>query len=363
MRILYDYSAFVMQSRGGVSRVLYELMGHVSGVPGIECKVFAGFHRNQYLRDAPKHIKRHVIGWHLPEWMVKQRIFMPVNRWLFKYYARKFNPDVCHYTYFDTPHVPSGCKVVVTMHDMIHELFADMFGTNEPHPVWKKNAVGRADGVICVSENTKKDLERFIDLGGKKVSVIHHGNSLATVAPKKIDCSYSYLLYVGTRAVEYKNFDLVLRALARCMDRTALHLVCFGGGAFSAAERKRIDEVGLVGRVHQMGGSDAVLAGYYAGAQALIYPSKYEGFGLPPIEAMGLGCPVLSSTAPPMPEIVGDAGWYFEPDDVEKTCEQILALANEELRTDLIVKGSRREKMFTWAQAAEEAVAFYRELL
>lgn len=352
-----------MQARGGVSRVLYELFRHVAETPGVTCKLFAGFHRNQYLRDAPADVKKHIVGWHLPEWMVKQRIFMPVNRWLFKFYARRYNPDVCHLTYFDTPQVPAGCKVVVTMHDMIHELFPEMFGSDDPHPEWKKAAVARADGIICVSENTLLDLGRCINLDGKKTAVIHHGNSLASVDPKQVDCTYPYLLYVGTRGVDYKNFDLVLRALARCRDRIGMHLVCFGGGAFSSVEQEKIGQAGLTGWVHQVGGNDAVLAGYYGGAGALIYPSKYEGFGLPPIEAMGFGCPVLASNAPPMPEIVGEAGLYFDPDDEKKLCDQLAAIADASTRLQWSEKAKNRAALFSWHQAAREAVHFYQELV
>ena len=363
MRVIYDYAAFVMQARGGVSRVLYELFCHVAKTPGIECRLFAGFHKNRYLRDAPPEVKKNIVGWYLPQWLVKQRIFMPINRWLFQYYAKRFNPEICHYTYFDTPEVPEGCKVVVTMHDMIHELFPKMFSADDPQQGWKKNAVACADGIICVSENTKQDLEHFINLAGKKVAVIHHGNSLASVVPGNVDGFAPFILYVGTRSVEYKNFNLVLLALAGYTAETPMHLVCFGGGAFTAAESEQIEKAGLAGHVHQMGGSDALLAGYYAAAQALIYPSKYEGFGLPPIEAMGFGCPVISSNAPPMPEIVGDAGLYFDPDNAENLGEQIQSIANETKRMEMVKKGKDRSKIFSWSRMVDDAIKFYRDLL
>lgn len=364
MKVLFDYAAFVMQPRGGVSRVLYELFRHVAEFPEIEFKLFAGFHRNQYLRDAPEFVKRHIVGWHLPTWMVKQRIFMPINRWLFKYYASRFRPDICHFTYFDTPKVPAGCKVVITMHDMIHELFPEMFGTEDPQHGWKVQAVSRADGIICVSENTRKDLERFIDIQGKKVTVIHHGNSMVSVEPSCVEYPYEYFLYVGTRAVEYKNSDLILLALSLslCKKKTTAHLICFGGGQFTPAEKDRINELGLSGKVHQVGGSDEVLAGHYASALALIYPSKYEGFGLPPIEAMGAGCPVLSSEAPPMPEIVGDAGLFFNPENVRSLCRQMELISNPENRKRLVDAGKKHADYYSWGRAAESAVRFYESL-
>jgi glycosyltransferase involved in cell wall biosynthesis len=362
MRILYDYSAFVMQARGGVSRVLYELFRHIAEKPGVECKMFAGFHRNLYLRDAPALAKRRIIGWYLPEWVVKHRIFMPINRFLFRFVAKSFRPDVCHLTYFDTPKVPKGCKVIVTVHDMIHELYADMFGPNDPQHDWKLKAVDNADGVICVSENTKRDLGRFLNIEGKLVAVVYHGNSLSSVKPRRITYPYEYFLYVGTRSAFYKNFDLVLRAFSMCMNQISAHLVCFGGGEFAAEEVKRIDELHLDGLVHQVGGDDEALAGHYAGAKALIYPSKYEGFGLPPVEAMGLYCPVISSDAPPMPEVIGDAAQYFSPEDASSLCESMMAAYDNDKRQALLTRAYERSKEYSWDSVSDVALRFYREV-
>ena len=215
MKILYDYAAFVIHASGGVSRVLYELFCHVRVLDGVECRLFAGIHKNRYLRDAPPSVKKDIVGWYLPEWLVKQRIFMPINHWLFKQYARRYGPDVCHYTYFDTPKVPKGCKVVITMHDMIHERFPEMYEANDPTSGWKKNAVKRANGIICVSNNTRKDLLTYIpEAGEKTLQVIYHGNSLAGISFVNASPGFRYVLYVGTRDVAYKNFDLVLKALA-----------------------------------------------------------------------------------------------------------------------------------------------------
>ncbi len=288
---------------------------------------------------------------------------MPINRWLFKYYACHFSPDVCHYTYFDTPEVSIGCKVVVTIHDMICELFPDMFSHDDPQHEWKNNAVARADGVICISENTKIDLTRFMDIREKRIAVIYHGNSFASIVPKKVDFTYPYLLYVGTRKSEYKNFELILRALTQCIDQITMHLVCFGGGVFDSTELNRIEEIGLSGRVHQFSGSDKVLAGYYVGAKALIYPSKYEGFGLPPIEAMGLGCLVLASNAAPMPEMIGDAGLYFDPNDDKSLSECIRSLWDMGNPRRLVSKGYKRATLFDWDLAANNTIAFYKTLL
>ena len=363
MRVLFDYSAFVMQSRGGVSRVLFEAFQHMLQLDGVECCLFAGFHKNKYLRDASSEVKQHIIGWYLPPLIVMQRFFMPMNRFLFQFFAKKYQPDICHYTYFDTPTVPDGCKVVVTVHDMIHELYPEMFASNDPQRGWKSTAVKRADGIVCVSNNTLHDLGKYVDLEKKQTCVIYHGNSFSQVKPTSLAVTKPYFLYVGSRSVPYKNFDLVLEALADPDIVTKVSLVCFGGGDLESQELKLIDKFGLLGRVSQVSGSDELLAAYYKNARALIYPSTYEGFGLPPLEAMGLGCPVIVSSAPPIPEVVENAGFYFNPkcSDELVRCMQNVLLETE--REQWSVMGMAQSRKFQWSKIVRQLLSFYKQLL
>lgn len=363
MRILFDYSAFVMQSRGGVSRVLFEAFKHILQMDGVECFLFAGFHKNQYLRDASPEVKQHIIGWYLPPRIVKQRLFMPVNRLLIRVFAKKYQPDICHFTYFDTPTVPDRCKVVVTIHDMIHELYPEMFSENDPQSGWKRTAVKRADGVVCVSNNTLCDLEKYIDLENKQTCVIYHGNSFSEVTPALLTVKKSYFLYVGSRSVSYKNFDLILEAMADTEIGNKVSLVCFGGGDLKPEEIKLINKFGLSDYVAQVSGSDELLAAYYKNARALIYPSTYEGFGLPPLEAMGLGCPVLVSSAPPLPEVVENAGLYFNPNSSNELFGCMQRILSEPEREHWSVKGMEQSRKFQWCKMAEQLFSFYKQLL
>lgn len=360
MKILYDYTAFVVQERGGVSRVLYEVMSRVANHPDVDARVFCGFHCNHYLRERKKASSLRVIGLYLPRRFLKQRIFLPLNKILFKIYAQRFNPDLCHYTFFRTPELPSHCKIVVTVHDMISEIFPRVFHPKDIQAKLKKDAVKKANGVICISENTLRDLERLYGSLDKHKVVIHHGNSLSDLSPEDVGCRAPYLFYVGTRSVDYKNFEIVLDALAEIDD---LNLVCFGGGALSSLEIDKINEKGLQGRVEQLSGSDEVLSGYYKAAFALVYPSRYEGFGLPPIEAMGWGCPVISSDAPPMPEIIGSAGLFFDPDDKDGLVSAIELLREQESRRKYVELGEEHAKSFSWQKAADHVYAFYEQVM
>lgn len=365
MKILFDSTAFVIQARGGVSRVLYELFAALSTDSNASCRIFAGFHRNRYLRDAPAHIKARVIGVYLPSRIIKPRIFLPINRFLCSIYAYWFQPDICHFTYFDTPKVPARCKTVVTVHDMIVELFPSLFDVSCDESNWKAKAVAAADGVICVSENTKTDLTRILPLNGKPTEVVYHGNSMRfdNAALKTIDIDSRYWLYVGNRGLKYKNFDVVLRAFSERLCQYDVKLVCFGGGSFTSDEFERFKELGVEGNLLHSSGHDSVLASYYKSADCLIYPSIYEGFGLPPIEAMAIGCPVVSSSAPPMPEIIGRAGLFFEPDLTQSLLDQISLLNDSEIRDQLIKLGHQQVSRYNWKIIAEQALGFYESLV
>jgi glycosyltransferase involved in cell wall biosynthesis len=362
MKILYDYGAFVMQARGGVSRIMCEVIRRELPRADVVGRVFGGFHRNYELRQLGREFPRQVRACLLPQTVVRQRLFQPVNRALFAPYARWFAPDLCHHTYYQTPPVPRHTKVVITVHDLIGELF-------EPDKTdfqigLRERALRRADGIICVSENTRTDLLRFYPVGDKPVLVAHHGNSFRQIPPLAPEVPGPYFLYVGTRGVPYKNFGLLLNTFARNEMLRPFALVCFGGGAFTPAEQAAFREAGLAGRVHLREGPDAALAGCYQRATALIYPSRYEGFGLPPLEAMGFGCPVLASSAPPMPEISGDAALYFDPGSPEQLRAALSRLLTENgVRAGLIERGRRREALFSWEKTSRQIHDFYRLLL
>jgi glycosyltransferase involved in cell wall biosynthesis len=362
MKVLFDYAAFVLQARGGVSRVSFELFSHLTQLPELDCKLFAGFHCNKYLHEASRQLKRHIWGIYLPSWLVRPRVFLPLNRYLFRLYAKIFSPDICHLTYFDTPIVPENTKVIVTVHDLIQELFPGMFRKDDPEADWKRNAISRSDALICISENTKKDVEQYFAPKEKPTAVIYHGNISPRQDLEPFNPEYPYLFYVGNRRFDYKNFSIILEALACDQIDSSMHLICFGGGGLTDSEIEHIRDLNLESRVHQCSGDDDLLSSYYAGAHCLVYPSTYEGFGLPPIEAMAHGCPVVSSNAPPMPEIIGDAGLYFNPIDAVDLCHKLNAL-NQAKRTHLIGIANKHVKQYDWGRTAEQVKDFYESLI
>jgi glycosyltransferase involved in cell wall biosynthesis len=250
---------------------------------------------------------------------------------------------------------------------MIHERFPENFSIADPTRREKAAAVSRADHVICISGQTRKDLVEFLDVPPEKTSVVHLGFALTPPGmrpPEHETSDRPYLLYVGNRS-GYKNFDGLLRAYASSPFLQAnFDLVCFGGGEFNARERDAIEKLGSAApRVRQVRGDDSVLSSFYRQARAFVYPSRYEGFGIPPLEAMSFGCPVACSNISSIPEVVGDAAEMFDPSDADSMREAIERIVTDEARcAELIARGRKRLDVFSWKRCAEQTLDIYRRI-
>ena len=248
---------------------------------------------------------------------------------------------------------------------MIHELFPQYYRAYDKTSELKKRCCERVDKIIAISNSTKKDLVKLFGINPEKIVVIHLASSLKdTVTHSSKVFQEPYLLYVGARG-EYKNFDGFVQAFSQSkVLGKHFHLICFGGGCFNVREEKEFKKLGITRLVHQVSGDDSLLVSYYKNASAFICPSLYEGFGIPLLEAMGLSCPVICSNSGSIPEVVGDAGIYFDPHDItsiRKALEN--TLFNENLLAHLKMRGLQRESMFSWDRCANETVAVYRSLL
>ena len=180
-----------------------------------------------------------------------------------------------------------------------------------------------------------------------------------------LDNRKPYLFYVGDRH-GYKNFEGLLEAYTSSgLLRNNFNLVCFGGGRFTAEQKQLISEHGLsYQQVTQVIGNDVELARHYQQAAAFVYPSLYEGFGIPLLEAMTLDCPVVCSNTSSIPEVVGNAGEYFDPNNPEEIAFAIeRVVGSSSHRSELINLGRDRCAQFSWKKCAEETLHIYRSIL
>ena len=369
MKIIFDHQVFTQQSYGGISRYFVRLMQGLIALSH-QADVIAPIHRNRYLKDLPT---ERVHGVELERFPPKMGgLMMVVNDQLSKLKMRGMCTDVLHETYYGAQTLCTSAKCrVITVYDMIHEKYTANVSTKDPAIRYKRLAVDRADHVICISHSTKIDLCSLFDVPENKVSVVHLGfekfNQWGNLSntPSSAQQQRPFLLYVGSRG-GYKNFARMLKAVA---SRPALKgdfdVVAFGGGAFNADELALIGTLGFAPQaVRQVGGGDEVLGSLYAAAAVFVYPSIYEGFGLPPLEAMAHNCPVVTSNSSSMPEVVGNAGEYFDPLDIEAQSDAICkAVFDAQRRSQLIELGRQRLPMFAWDRCALETQAVYQQIL
>jgi glycosyltransferase involved in cell wall biosynthesis len=356
VRIAYTYHAFSTQRYGGVSRYCTRLAEHLARFDDCDVAVLGLLHLNEHLRRAQFNRGRLVATYlpHVPRtgWLRRR-----LNAVLTRRYVRRHPVDIVHETYYSRDRItPPGAKVVLTVYDMTHERHPESFPPGDRTRELKRAAVARADRIICISEHTRTDLVDLLGVDPAKTCVVHLGASLGRDAsPTPLHAVPTpFVLFVGDRG-GYKNFAGLVEAL-RAPALEDIQLVCYGGGPFRKGET-------LPRRALHLSGSDELLAQLYRQAAALVYPSVYEGFGLPALEAMACHCPVVCSNAGSLPEIVGTAAELFDPRDpaaIADAVERVLTSSGraQELRT----RGAERAKQFTWERCAMETRQVYRRL-
>jgi len=367
MKIAFNHQIFSEQEYGGISRYFVELAKHIALEKKNECtlKVTSLLHINKYLESE---IDSFVFqGLKSPNFKGSGRLCKAVNSLLSPILLNFFDPELIHDTYYNfIYHNKSRAKKIITVHDMTHEIFPEQFSKTDKTSEMKKNAIKVADHIICVSKNTQKDLVKIFDVDINKTSVVHHGYSLFKKTQKKYEVNDKpYLLYVGGRH-GYKNFSKFIEAYAKLVEIQKNFDVVI----FSSQELTQ-DEVMLFNRLNiqktnikLVNGNDIKLSSFYLNASLFIYPSLYEGFGIPLLEAMSHGCPVVCSNTSSIPEVVGNAAFQFDPyslDSISNAIETVLN--NNKLRQSLISKGFQQVQKFSWEKCASETFDVYKKVL
>lgn len=356
MRVFYDHTAFIPPF-GGVAKYHVEIMKRLPSKAYILSAVGSG---NQYLRESglghctlPCHFRGSKY------WMA------PVTAAM----MRCARYDIYHPTTYDAhlQWLPKGKKVVVTVHDLnmvtVPQYYRDV------NRVWpsladQKKITQRADHIIAVSENTKSDLINYWNIPEEKITTIYHG-----IGPVINDLNservfpFDYILYVGARNT-YKNFNNCLCAFRQINGRFKdIKFVCTGL-AFSSDEKKLIESLGLTNEVFGISASEEQMARLYRDALLFVYPSFYEGFGMPILEAMQYHCPVALSNTSCFPEIAQEAATYFDPHEEDEMADVMLKIVDQDaFREELVRNGDRCVRAFSWDKSAFRHMEVYRSLL
>ena len=229
----------------------------------------------------------------------------------------------------------------------------------------KKNAIRRADLLITPSINTKKDVMRLYRIPEDKICVVPLGCNILTVKQEEVKCQLPdcFVLYVGGRN-DYKNFATFVKAMRIVGAKyPELRMVCVGS-AFTKEERAFLKAESMEQYVIRVRADDNELNYIYQKARCFVYPSIYEGFGIPILEAFHNDCPCVLSDASCFPEVAGDAAIYFNPHsekDMAKAVEQVIT--SEDLRNELIEKGRKQRALYSWETTAEGVAQVYREVI
>ena len=288
--------------------------------------------------------------------------------------------DLYHATHYVLPAVVPT-RVVVTIHDIIHLLYPEFLPSRLAFLYAQRmirRSLVKGDRVISVSQNTKRDLIEHFGIEGRKVEVIYNGVSesfrrrLTTDEMDRwrrdLGLPRRYLLFVGNVTKKHKNLDRVVQAYARAVHEKDFDapLVCVGGrdsGTFKI--RQRAEQEGVGDRIHLMGHvADEALPAIYQGASLFLYPTLYEGFGLPVIEAMASGVAVVTSNSSALAEIARGYADLVDPLDVEAMAQAILhCMTDDDHRQALAKLGRRRAEEFRWDLTARRTRELYLDVI
>ena len=354
IKIYFDNTIFALQKIGGISIVFSEIIGRIKKNNDISTILILNGSSNKNIL-----FKDLIVDLHTKKEFTINRLilqFLPLLKVLPK-------GSIYHSTYYRYS-LQKSIKKVITIHDLGYEKGIMQFGLKRKiHLFFKRISIIQADAIICVSQNTMNDLERYYSrfLINKTVKVIYNGLADAFFKTDEIEVNKQnqYILYVGGRQ-KYKNFDKVVDVVKNLPD---FDLFVCGGGAVTETEKKLLEET-LHGRYTIKSSVDTKdLITIYSKANCLIYPSSYEGFGLPMLEAMACGCPVIACNNSCVLEVVGNAALLVKQPITKNIIAAILKLQNNEIRATMVKLGKEQAKKFSWDITVKSTVDLYRELL
>ncbi|RZL48344.1 MAG: glycosyltransferase family 1 protein [Pedobacter sp.] len=361
-KVLFDHQTFSLQRYGGISRYFANVYNAMQNGFGVEADISILNSNNYYIRDYDGLLSNSLGKWIFSE----EKRGYKWNKQYSKYRISKNDFDILHPTYYH-PYFLKKLKkpYVVTVHDMIHEIMPEYFSSGDILPTHKRLCIQNAAHIIAISHTTKKDLIEVLNVPHDRISVIHHGymENNDEVIQRGETNNGRYMLFVGERTA-YKNFSKFAFALSLiCSKEKDIKLICAGGGPLQNAEQELLNRLNLTDKVIQITASEQELNLLYKNAIAFVFPSLYEGFGLPILEAFKNNCPIIASDTACFREIAEDACAYFDPSNSFDIAEKMeLIISNTTLRNELILKGSKQLLKFSMAKCITKTIDVYKSL-
>lgn len=361
MNIILDNIIYSKENQGGISNYWYELTQRFQTYPNL---------RISYCDEpnANNNLYRNLLSIN-PDQLLKSDYRSILSARLGSVKYKSDETFLYHSSFYRPINTNIEHKEITTVHDFTHDFFSPLH-KKILHNRLKYNAIKRSSGIICVSKNTYKDLKKFCTLKpNQKVEIIYNGVSddYQKLNNKKESIDYlnhlnlnsnEYIIYVGSRA-PYKNFDFAIELLSEISENIKLVVV---GGNFNTYETKLLIKKAK-NRVERVSGIPNYKLNFlYNHALALIYPSSYEGFGIPIIESMKAGCPVLALNKSSIPEISGDAALLADELNLSDFKKKIMSLESRSYRNEIIEKGLIQSSKFSWDKTARMTYDFYKEI-
>ncbi|ABZ94457.1 Glycosyltransferase [Leptospira biflexa serovar Patoc strain 'Patoc 1 (Ames)'] len=395
--ILFDFQTFLNQKYGGISRLFVEVMDYLSKHDSeFELPLVSSENVNLIGKDFYKPIFKIKYALEVPEietWLSgksfsgktflyslyksfkklqNKLVIRFLNRRNQKLITKKLLDQkfkVFHPTYFDNYYLDQISKgpnkFVITIFDLIHERFPGYYKLDDIALRNRKSLCYAADRIIAISKSTKNDLMEFYGIPNDKIEVIHLASNLHLAFDLESNLIWkNYILFVGERG-GYKNFNNFVHGVSPIIQKYKVNLIFAGGGKFTHEEKETLKKANVLGKSLQIPfQSDSEIKQLYQNALVFVFPSMYEGFGIPLLESMSLGCPVACSNTSSFPEVVGDAAVTFDPWYPESIRDSVDRLFNSEsLRLKMIARGKERSKQFSWEKTGEKHLKIYNQLL
>jgi glycosyltransferase involved in cell wall biosynthesis len=376
MKILFDTQIFDWQINGGISRYFIELFLRFDKNEETDLLFKCSHSYNTYIQDTKWLTHGRMLK--NVEFKGKLRLIKKVNEIMNRRYSnaclKAGKQDIFHPTYYETyflKHLQQR-PFVLTVYDLTHEKFFARNAAVEKTLEKKKTLIERASHIISISDNTKKDIVSYYNIAPEKITTVYLASSFTDKGENstvtEVEASSlpaSYILFVGSRKEVYKNFIPFVKEAAPVLRKLNIHLVIAGGNTLSDAETSLLKELDIYNRTVSFAHvSDAFLKYLYRKALVFVFPSLYEGFGIPVLEAMQCHCPVLLSNNSSLPEVGGAAAAYFDPfttGDLGAVLEKIIP--DEAGRKQMVIKGTEQSAAFSWDTTADKHIEVYKKLL